>query len=170
MVWQGSNKEMKKIGNKIWYLISIFVSRKLFFPPSSIRLFICLFFLQKSSLLFFVCVRFFKTKKIVLIIFHKIHGQLIFVSSHWNNELIRASKSKSKPSLLRAIIKMFGPRMMFYGLVLATVEIVLRYVIFSFIKSIYNNFTITYLNVLITWVLDPIFSCWSFFYRFKYSS
>ncbi|XP_025405942.1 probable multidrug resistance-associated protein lethal(2)03659 isoform X3 [Sipha flava] len=44
----------------------------------------------------------------------------------WRIELARAKKSNRQPSLLRALLQMFGPKLMLYGFLLSIVEIVLR--------------------------------------------
>lgn len=44
----------------------------------------------------------------------------------WKIELAKAKEAKRQPSLLRALIQMFGPKLMLYGLLLSIVEIVLR--------------------------------------------
>jgi len=44
----------------------------------------------------------------------------------WRIELAKAKKTNRQPSLLRALVQMFGPRLMIYGLLLSIVEIVLR--------------------------------------------
>jgi len=44
----------------------------------------------------------------------------------WRNELAKAKRKNRPPSLLRALLQMFGPKLMLYGLLLAVVEIVLR--------------------------------------------
>lgn len=41
-------------------------------------------------------------------------------------ELIKAKKAKRQPSLLRALIQMFGPAFLYYGIFRTITEIVLR--------------------------------------------
>ncbi|XP_065203724.1 probable multidrug resistance-associated protein lethal(2)03659 isoform X2 [Planococcus citri] len=57
------------------------------------------------------------------------------LEKYWNNELDNAVKGKRDPSLLRALVRMFGARMMMYGMVLAVVEIFLRLSIPRIIKG-----------------------------------
>ncbi|XP_026807199.1 probable multidrug resistance-associated protein lethal(2)03659 isoform X1 [Rhopalosiphum maidis] len=44
----------------------------------------------------------------------------------WRIELAKAKQTNRQPSLLRALLQMFGPKLMLYGFLLSIVEIVLR--------------------------------------------
>ncbi|KAL5233639.1 hypothetical protein ACI65C_001049 [Semiaphis heraclei] len=50
----------------------------------------------------------------------------IELQKRWKIDIVNANKKNGDPSLLRVLVQMFGVKLMFYGLILAFVEIVLR--------------------------------------------
>jgi hypothetical protein len=48
------------------------------------------------------------------------------VSRMWNHELDRASIMNKNPSLLKVLVKCFGPKSLLLGLILSAVEIIFR--------------------------------------------
>ncbi|XP_015366052.1 PREDICTED: probable multidrug resistance-associated protein lethal(2)03659 [Diuraphis noxia] len=50
----------------------------------------------------------------------------IELQRRWKIDIVNANKNNGDPSLLRVLVRMFGAKLMFYGLIQAFVEIVLR--------------------------------------------
>lgn len=44
----------------------------------------------------------------------------------WKIQIARAKKANVKPSLLKALLHMFGPSLLFYGFIIFISEIILR--------------------------------------------
>jgi len=53
-------------------------------------------------------------------------SKIVFLVRRWKIETDNANKNNGDPSLLRVLVKMFGAKLMLYGLIQAFVEIVLR--------------------------------------------